>query len=160
MIHPAALLAVAGLLLAAPASAQAPAPAPYGPALTLAQATRVADAAEAEARKGQVAFAIAVVEPSGQLILFRRMDGANYSATDIALDKARSAAAFRQPTKLWEDISKRPDGARILGLRHAVVIEGGVPLVAGGRTVGAIGVSGGSAQADGVVANAGAAALR
>jgi uncharacterized protein GlcG (DUF336 family) len=151
------LLAV---LVAGGAAAQSAAPAPYGPALTLAQATRVADAAEAEARKSATGFSIAIVEPSGQLILFRRMDGTNYSATDISLDKARSAAAFRQPTKLWEEISKRPDGARILGLRHAVVIEGGLPLVAGGRTVGAIGVSGGSAQADGVVAAAGAAALR
>ena len=153
-------LSVAAALAAAPAVAQAPAPAPYGPALTLAQATRVADAAEAEARKGTTAFSIAIVEPSGQLILFRRMDGANYSATDLAMDKARSAAAFRQPTKLWDDISRRPEGVRILGLRHAVVIEGGVPLVAGGRTVGAVGVSGGSAQADGIIAAAGAAALR
>jgi uncharacterized protein GlcG (DUF336 family) len=146
------------LLLAAPAAAQAPAP--YGAPVTLAQAQRVAAAAEAEARRLGFAVAIAVVEPSGQLIHFQRLDGANYAAGEAAVDKARSAAGFRMSTRFWAVEASKPGGAWVLGLKGAMPLEGGIPLVAGGRTIGGVGVSGVASDDDAKVAEAGAAALR
>jgi uncharacterized protein GlcG (DUF336 family) len=100
-----------------------------------------------------------VVEPSGELVHLARMDGANYSSISIAQSKARTAARFRRPTRVFSDnLAAGRLGA--LGIDEVLPIEGGVPLVWNGRTVGAIGVSGASAADDGVAAEAGAAALR
>jgi uncharacterized protein GlcG (DUF336 family) len=146
-------LTVAAVLAGGPAAAQSD----YGPALTLEAARRVAAAAEAEARRTGDEIAVAVVEPSGQLILFQRMDGTIYAATALAQAKARSAADFRQPTLNFQTAAAR--NAVILGAVGAVTIEGGVPLIVDGRVVGAVGVSGSSPAHDGRIAKAGAAAL-
>jgi glc operon protein GlcG len=144
--------AAALALVAAGAQAQA-----YGPAVQLDAARKVAAAAQAEARRTRDAVAVAVVEPSGQLILFERMDGTIYAATALAEAKARSAAAFRQPTANFQGAVK--DAPYVLGAIGAVTVEGGVPLVVDGRVVGAVGVSGSSPEDDGRIARAGAAAL-
>ena len=151
---------MAAVLALGAGTAAAQAPAPYGTPITLEQAKRVGAAAEAEARRNTWNVAIAVVEPSGQLIWFQRIDGANYAATQAAMDKARSAAGFRMSTRFWAVEGSKPGGAWVLGLNGAVPLEGGIPIVAGGRTIGGIGVSGVSSDDDAKVAQAGANALR
>ena len=128
----------------------------YGPAITLEQARRVAAAAEADARAANDRMVIAVVEPNGQPVLFQKMDGAIYAAVVIAQEKAKTAAAFRQPTANFENGVK--ESPFILCVPGMTPIEGGVPIVVEGRVIGAIGVSGSSPADDGRSARAGAAA--
>jgi uncharacterized protein GlcG (DUF336 family) len=89
------------------------------------------------------------------------MDGTQAASVNIAVGKARSAAQFKRPTKALQDaLAAGGEGLRILGLEGAVPVEGGIPLVAEGKMVGAIGVSGGTSQQDSVCAAAGAAMLK
>jgi uncharacterized protein GlcG (DUF336 family) len=142
--------------LAASTGARAQAVTPYGMPLGLDDAKKAAAAAEAEAKNiTPIPYVIAIVDPSGQLIYFERMDNAQNGSVRVAIDKARSAALFRKPTKVFEDALGKGRTV-ILALRGAVPIEGGLPLVAGGKIVGAIGASGGSGAQDGQVAKAGA----
>ncbi len=129
---------------------------PYGAPITLEQAKKVADAAEAEARKRNMNMAIAVVEPSGDLVYFRRMDGTQYASIKIAQEKAISAALFRRSSKEFLDRVLKGDVSP-LSLRDAVASAGGIPIVVNGKIIGAIGVSGG---ADDPIAQAGADALK
>jgi len=126
--------------------------------LTLAAARKVMAAAEADAAKSNLAMAIAIVDDGGHLLLFEKMDETQAGSVDIAIRKARSAFLFKRPTKVFEDAVA---GGRnvVLALDGVMPIEGGLPLVVGGKVVGAIGCSGGTAPQDGVVAAAGAAAL-
>ena len=129
---------------------------PYGTPITLEQAKKAADAAEAEAKKRNMNMAIAVVEPSGDLVYFRRMDGSQYASAKIAEDKAISAAIFRRSTKDFLDRVLKGDVSP-LSLRGAVASAGGIPIVVNGKIIGAIGVSGG---ADDPIAQAGADAVK
>jgi glc operon protein GlcG len=89
------------------------------------------------------------------------MDNTQLGSVEVALEKARSAALFRRPSKVFEDaLAGGGIGLRILALHGAMPIEGGLPLVAGGKIVGAIGASGGTAQQDGQVAKAGADTIK
>jgi glc operon protein GlcG len=143
----------------APRSPQAPPP--YGPPLSLETARRVMAAAEAEARASGWPMAIAVVDSSGHLVLFQKLDQANLGAVTIAQRKAEAAVMFRRATKVFEDIiTTAPGGVRLLSLGpELVAVEGGVPLLEGGAVVGAIGVSGMQSAQDGQVAAAGARVL-
>ena len=126
--------------------------------LTLEAARRVAAAAEAEAKKNNWAVSIAVLDDAGHMVVFHRMDGAKLVAIDIAIRKARTAAYFQQPTKsLEEEVA----GGRtaLLPIEGFMPLEGGVPLMADGVMVGAIGVSGVTGAQDAQCAHAGAAAL-
>ena len=136
-------------------TASAQAPMPYGIPLGLNDAKKAVAAAEAEAGKITTPYVIAVVDPGGHLIYFERMDNVQIGSVRIAIDKARSAALFRRPTKVFEDLLVK-GRTPILALHGAVPLEGGLPLVAGGKVVGAIGASGGTAPQDGQVAKAGA----
>jgi glc operon protein GlcG len=136
-----------------------PAPVPYGTPITLEQAKKVAAGAEAEAKKNNWNMTIAIAEPSGSLVYLQKMDGAPYASVNVAPDKARSAAMYRNPTKAFED-RLAAGQSYILTLRGAMPVEGGLPIVVDGRMIGAIGVSGGSAQQDGIAAKAGAEALK
>jgi glc operon protein GlcG len=159
--------ALSAILTALPAHAQAPAPQQPGPApsaaapeyglpISAADAKKAAAAAIAEHPKsGGAPMAIAIVDTGGHLVYFERMDNTQIGSVAIALDKARSAVEFRRPTKAFEDALAGGRHA-ILGLRGLVPSEGGVPIIVGGKLIGAIGASGGTAQQDGVVANAGA----
>ena len=101
-------------------------------------------------------MAVAVVDIAGELVYFEKMDDTQNGSVKVAVAKARSAALFKRPTKAFQDtLTATPDGVRILGLEGAVPVEGGVPLVIDGLIVGAIGVSGGTSQQDGVCAKAG-----
>jgi uncharacterized protein GlcG (DUF336 family) len=147
------------VLMAAAASGSAQSQLPTKPVLTLEAATRVAAAAEAEARRNNWAVSIAVLDDSGHLVLFRRMDGAKLVAIDIAIRKARTAAYFQGPTK---DLEAEVAGGRtaLLPIDGFMPLEGGVPLMSGGQLVGAVGVSGVTGAQDAQCAQAGAAALR
>ena len=154
-------LAVFGFSAAVRAQAPSPAPPPpYGAPINRADAKKAADAAVAEvARVGSAPDAIAIVDHGGFLIYFERMDNTSLGAVENAINKARSAALFRRPTKVFEDALAGGRNA-ILALRGAVPLEGGVPIISGGKLVGAIGVGGGTAQQDGQVAKAGADAIK
>jgi glc operon protein GlcG len=130
--------------------------------LTLDGARRVLDAALVKAGDLGIAFCISVVDPSGEPILSARMDGAPRLSAGIAANKAFTVTGFGgMPTgSWWEMIKEEP--SLVHGITHTprlIVFGGGVPIKAGGELVGAIGVSGGSAEDDTVVAEAGAAAV-
>jgi len=142
------------VLLAATASAQLA----DKKVLTLAAAKKMAAAAEAEAVKNNWRMVIAVVDDGGHLIYLQRTDETQAGSIKIAVQKAKSAAMFKRPTKVWEDALAGGRNA-ILGLSGLVPSEGGTPVMLDGKLLGAIGVSGGSAQQDGQVAKAGVDAL-
>jgi glc operon protein GlcG len=145
---------------AAPALAQAP-PMSYGPSITAETAKKLAAPALAEAKKNNWAMAVAIVDPSGDLVYFEKMDDTQAGSTVIAVDKARSAARFKRETKVFQDaLAAGGAGLRILALNGAVPVEGGIPLIVNGKIVGAIGASGGSSEQDSQVARAGANALK
>jgi glc operon protein GlcG len=136
-------------------------PAAYGPPVTAEQAKAAAAAAVAEAKKNQWTMAIAIVDPAGDLVYFEKMDNTQVGSVDVAQAKARSAARFKRPTKAFQDaLAAGGEGWRILSLGGAVAVDGGLPLVAGGRIIGAIGASGGTSQQDGVTAAAGVSAIK
>lgn len=155
---------VAGVLLFAlfsmPLSAQAP-PAAYGMSLNIENAKKAATAAIAEARKNNFTMAIAIVDTAGMLVYFEKMDGTQNGSVSVAIEKARSAVLFKRPTKAFQDtVAQGGAGLRMLALPGAVPVEGGIPLMEGGRIVGAIGASGGSSDQDGQCAQAGANAVK
>jgi glc operon protein GlcG len=133
---------------------------PYGAPIALERAQQALAAAKKEAAKNHWAAAIAIVDSGGHLVAFERMDTTQYGSADVAIEKARTAAGFRRPSKAFEDIvSSGGAGVRYLDLTGAMPIEGGVPLVAEGKIVGAIGISGVTSAQDGQIAQAGASAL-
>jgi glc operon protein GlcG len=152
-----ALFVAVGLL----ASAFAQMPNPYGAPISLEDAKKAAAPALAEAAKNHWAMAVAIVDPSGNLVYYEKMDATQLGSANVAIDKARSAALFKRPTKTYQDaLAAGGDGLRILRVQGAIPIEGGVPLLVEGKIAGAIGVSGGTAAQDGQCANAGASALK
>lgn len=155
----------AGLSLAgAPALAQTTtAPSAVHPSyaarvISLAEAKSVVAAAEAEARKNGWTMVITVVESNGAVVLSEKMDGAQYGSGEVALKKAQTAANFRRPTSEFQNAVKA--GTLNAIFTGAMAIEGGELLLVDGKIVGAIGVSGGSAPEDGIVARAATATLR
>ena len=143
--------------LPAPASALQ-GPAPYGAPVELQQARQIVDSARKAAGERRFAMAFAVVDPSGQLVLFEKMDGTQYGSTVVAQEKARSAALFKRPTKVFSD-AVTAGRVAVISLPGALPIEGGVPIVVQGRIIGALGVSGGTSEQDGEIAAAALAAM-
>ena len=134
----------------------APAP-PYGAPIGVEAAQDLIDHAFAAARAGHFRMAVAIVEPSGELVAFARMDDTQYGSILIAQRKAKTAARYRLATQVMEE---RTLAGRIVSLANddALPIAGGIPIVVDGRIVGAIGVSGASAAEDAGVAAAALAA--
>ena len=154
------LLAGAGILLAAAAQAQQPAPPPgYGAAITLEQAKAAVAAAEEEAKKNGFNMVFAVVGPTGNLIYLQKADLAANASIDIAQDKARTSALFRAPSKVFMDRLQAGE-TYVMALRGATPVAGGMPIVVGGKIIGAIGVSGATALQDHQVAQAAAGAVK
>ena len=146
---------------AASASAQAPPPPPYGPAITLEQAKKAMAGAEAEARKNNWNVVIVVLDSGGNIVMINRMDGAQFGSVEVAREKAYSAVAFRRPTKVFEEaVGQGGVNLRILRLPGASPLEGGLPIIADGKLVGAIGVSGVLATQDAQIGRAGIDALK
>ena len=138
----------------------APPSTPYGAPITLAQAKQAMAAAEAEATKNGWGVAIVVVDSGANLVMMQRLDNTQLSSARIAEAKARTAAEFRRPTKVFEEaIAGGGVGMRVLSFGEVACAEGGVPIVVDGRIIGAIGVSGVQSHQDGQTAQAGADAL-
>jgi len=154
------LLPIVLIALAPSLRAQTP-PAPYGAPIGLAEAKRVLAAAQAEAAKNKWNVVIAVVDAGGHVVVLERMDSTQYGSVVVAQEKARTAAAFRRSSKAFQDgVAAGGEGLRMLVLPGALPIEGGLPIVVGGKVVGAIGVSGVTSAQDGQIAAAGVAALK
>ena len=133
----------------------------YGNSINLEQAKKVLAAAQAEARKNSWPVAIAILDTSGNLLAFEKMDDTQTASIWVAQDKGRSDAIYRRPTKVMEDaVAGGGAGVRFLNLRDASTVEGGLPIVVGGKVIGAIGVSGVTSPQDGVIAKAGLDALK
>jgi uncharacterized protein GlcG (DUF336 family) len=125
--------------------------------LTLDGAKKLAVAAEAEAVKNKWNVVIAVVDDGGHLIYLQRMDGTQTGSIDVAVGKARTAMAFKRPTKVFDELAKtRPS---IVTLGDATLLEGGIPITVGGQIVGAVGVSGVTSVQDAQIAEAGISAV-
>ena len=134
-------------------------PAPYGAPITMEQARKAMAAAEAEAVKNAWQVVISIVDNGGHLVALHRLD-AQTASIDIAIGKATTAASFRRPSKALEDgLAAGGAGLRILSVRGATALQGGVPILLDGKIIGAIGVSGVMASQDEIVAMAGAAAV-
>jgi len=146
--------------VAVPAGAQQPLPPPtipYGPPIGLEAAKTAMAAAEAEAVKNNWPMAIVILDSTGHIVMLHRLDNTQYGSIRVAEDKAHTALDFRRPSKVFEDlVAQGGIGMRTLGLRGATPLEGGVPIIADGKIIGAVGVSGATAQQDGQVAKIGA----
>ncbi len=137
------------------------APTLIGPAIGVETAKKAAAAALAEARKNGWLMVVAVVDPNGTLVYYEKTDDAQLGSADVAVAKARSAALFKRPTKAFQDaLAGGGAGLRVMALQGAVPVEGGIPLVSGGKIVGAIGLSGDTSEHDGQCAAAGAAVVK
>jgi len=135
-----------------------PLPNQYGAPIGVDAARKAAAGAIAEGKKNGWTVAAAIVDPGGTLVYFERIDGTQTGSSEVAIEKARTAAAFKRPSKAFEDVVI---GGKVnyLRLPGALPIEGGIPLVMDGKIVGAIGVSGASSAQDGTCARAGAEAI-
>jgi glc operon protein GlcG len=159
--------ACAAVMVAGQASAQAPAAVPdqmpfdiaYGAPITADRAAQVAAAVVTEAKKSprNWKLAIAVVDPSGELVYFYKMDQTQAASIAIAQGKARTAARYRRPSGAFFNLMQTPAGAYAATLDPTLVAShGGFPLVEGGKIIGAIGCSGATGDQDGVACKAGA----
>src|SRR6516164_9314965 len=105
-------------------------PNPYGPPISVENAKKAAAAALAEAVKNHWNMAVAVVDPNGTLVYYEKMDNTQLGSANVSIDKARSAALYKRPTKAFQDaLAAGADGIRVLRLQGAVPVEGGIPLV-------------------------------
>jgi len=155
----------AGCALAQAPPASMPGPnfylTPIGPPISVDNAKKAAAAAIAEARKNGWLQVVAVVSPAGVLIYYEKMDNVQIGSAEVAIEKARSAALYKRPTKVFQDaLAGGGVGLRVLALKGAVPVEGGLPIVIDGKLVGAIGLSGDTSEHDGVCAAAGLAAIK
>jgi len=129
------------------------------PYLTLDDVRRVAQAAEVEARKFNWAVTIAVVDEGGHPLWLQRLDGAPPVSAHIAPGKARTAALGRRESRVYEDIINQGRAAFLSAPAIDAMLEGGVPIMAQGHCLGAVGVSGVKSAEDAQIAKAGIAAL-
>jgi len=132
---------------------------PYGMPISLDRAEAAVAAAVAEAKRRDWKMNVAVVDSGGNLVAFQRMDGAQTASIQISQHKARASATFRRETKAFES------GVQS-GLTYQITLDGiiasrgGIPLIEGGKLIGAIGCSGGSGSQDEVSCKAGAATIK
>ncbi len=147
---------------AAPAAPAAPPPIlSYGTPLTLDMAKKAMSAAEAEAIKNGWPVAITIMDSTGHLVLFQKLENTQYASIRISQGKARTALEFRRPSKALEDgIAAGGAGLRILGVPGTTPLEGGILILTDGKISGAIGVSGVLSSQDAMVAKAGADAVK
>ena len=128
--------------------------------LTLADAQRIADAAQTRATQDNWDVAIIIVDAGGHLMYLRRIDGTQIGSLDIAIRKAVAAVHFKRPTKDLQDLIAKDNLTFVLSLPNVTAVEGGLPILHDGQVIGAIGISGVTAAQDGIIAAAGVAAFR
>jgi glc operon protein GlcG len=149
------------LVLCAMVGAVAQMPNPYGLPISLENARKAAAPAMAEAAKNNWMVAVAIVDPGGNLVYYEKMDNTQIGSANVAVEKARTAALFKRPTKAFQDaLAAGGDALRLLKLPGVVPIEGGIPLLMDGKIVGAIGVSGATSAQDAQCAKAGADTIK
>lgn len=169
----AVLLAVVAAGTASSAAQQPPAPPPYplddvpekmpfdipyGAPISLERAMAAIAATAAEARKHDWKLCIAVVDSGANLVAFERMDGAQLASVQVAEHKARASATFRRETKVFEKGIQQSGNLYVMTLDGMIGSRGGIPLLEGGKLIGAIGCSGGTGSQDEVACKAGVAA--
>jgi len=172
-MSPMRIVAVALLVAAPVVLAQSPAPnpldavpdkmpfdVPYGTPIPLERAQAAIAAAVAEAKKRDWKMNVAVVDSGANLVAFQRMDGAQLASISIAEHKARAAAKYRRETKALENGIQVGGFHYLATLDDVIASRGGIPLVEGGKLVGAIGCSGGTGSQDEVVCKVGAATIK
>jgi uncharacterized protein GlcG (DUF336 family) len=162
------------LVAAGPCLAQQPAPpaypldaipdklpfsTPYGAPISLSRAQAAIEAARAEAEKHGWPLNIAVVDSGANLVAFARMDGAQLASIAVSEHKARAAASFRRPTRVFEEALQKSDMKYVLTIDGVIASRGGIPLIEDGKLIGAIGCSGGTGSQDEVACLAGAATV-
>lgn len=163
-------LALAALFTTGAAQAQQPNPldaipekvpfdVPYGAPISLDRAEAVLAGALAESKKRGWALVCTVVDSGADLVSFKRMDGAQLGSIDISQHKARASAKFRRETKAFEG-GVQAGFNYLLSLDDLIASRGGIPLIDGGKLIGAIGCSGGTGSQDEVASKAGVAALK
>ena len=137
-------------------------PPPYGEPINIATAKQAAAAAIAEAvKRNWNAFCVAIVNPAGELVYFEKQDNCQNASVTISQHKARTSARYRRPTVVFERLlGKGPFFSYLSTLDDVIASRGGNMLMAGGKVIGAIGVSGGTGSQDDVVSLAGAAASK
>jgi uncharacterized protein GlcG (DUF336 family) len=133
---------------------------PYGAPISLDRAEVAIAAAVAEAKKHRWKLNVAVVDSGANLVAFQRMDGAQLASIAVSEHKARAAASFRRETKVFEEGIQLKQNYYSLTLDGIVASRGGIPLIEGGKIVGAIGCSGGTGSQDEVACKAGAATIK
>jgi glc operon protein GlcG len=131
----------------------------YGIPVDLEQAKKLAAGAMAEAQRNSWRVAIAIVDTHGFLKYYEMMDDTQTASATVAVDKARTAAMFRRPTKMFEE-GIAAGRTALLGMHGATPIEGGLPIVVNGKVIGGIGVSGLTSAQDAQVAQAGLNTLK
>jgi uncharacterized protein GlcG (DUF336 family) len=151
---------VLGLLLCAlfAASASAQQRPDYGTPVTVDQAKKIAAGIVAECKSNKWNVAVAVADTAGNLVYFERIDNTQTASMDIAILKARAAATYRRPTRAFADAIAK-GGPAIMTLPGIVASPGGVPIMVGGKVIGAVGVSGVTGDQDEQCAKAGLAAM-
>ena len=153
------MTALAAALLLSPLGAAAQAPPAYGTPIGHDAAMKALAAAEAEAKKNNWFMVIAIIDSGSRLVAFSRMDGAQLGSIDIAMGKAMTANNLRRPTKdLQELVGQGGPNLRLLAAPGVTPLEGGVPIIADGKVIGAIGVSGAASNQDAQCAMADVAA--
>jgi len=130
----------------------------YGPNVNIAQAKKVAAGVIAECTKNHWNVAVAIVDTAGGLVYFERMENTQTASLDIAIMKARAAATYRRPTRVWADVIAKT-GPAVMTLPGVVASPGGVPIFAGGKVIGASGVSGVTGDQDEQCSKAGVAGM-
>ena len=167
-------LAATGFCTCISSEAQTPAPAnpldtvpdsmpfdvPYGAPISLDRAESVIAAAISEAKKHHWKLNVAVVDSGTNLVAFQRMDGAQLASIVVSEHKARTAVSFRRETRVFEDNIQLKQNYYTLTLDGVIASRGGIPLIEGGKIIGAIGCSGGTGSQDEVVCKAGAATIK
>jgi len=157
------LCVLGATLLALPAMPVAAQDAPrpsYGPSVTTAAGKKIAAGVIAECQKNNWNIAVAIVDTHGLLLYFERMEDTQTVSSAIAIDKAKAAATYRRPTRAFVDaIAKGGAAMGIMTLPGVVGSPGGVPLMSGGKVIGAVGVSGVTGDQDEQCAKAGIGAM-
>jgi len=130
----------------------------YGTPVTVAQAKKIAAGVVAECQANKWNVAVAVVDTAGILVYFERIDDTQTASIKIAIMKAKAAATYRRPTRAFLDAINKT-GPATMTLPGVVASPGGVPIMVGGKVIGAVGVSGVTGDQDEQCAKAGAAAM-
>lgn len=146
---------IAAVSLAGLASAQDRRPG-YGTPVNVSTAKKIAAGAVAECQKNGWNIAVAIVDPHGTLVYYEKMEDTQFASADIAIGKARAAATYRRPTRVFADVINKGSPATAT-LPGVFASPGGVPLMVDGKVVGAVGASGVTGDQDEQCSKAGAA---